>query len=402
MGQSSRGFTTLHDSLENVLLKPLRESRCAQSAIFIDACATEIHEAADSRDLLSDMKPAEFAEFVKNTQYSAAFFACSPEEKSYSSPKLKSGVWTYHLARALRGQEADAIYNDKFITGTSLQDYLLGAVRKFTREEFVRKSAVQTPYAKINQNGTFILVELPEPATSTESPLIVPDFSEAYFSGEDTRPFRSFEAFTWKKRHTVPKEYSQSAAEWAQRLLSEDVAQELQEVAVQARKVLKLRSKDIDKPDSESGSGIVSTDVFRFEIEADQSHEDPGKTVVRREIRLRVPYSKLPADFDDIFSGTVDTFLVPVPGTKERYTELLDAIEVREGDSGHTSEGDQTKGTIDVRLKDGTQLHINTKLEIMKVKVSGAKGCLSIIEGLSESGLASIAGAPPRLIGKKR
>jgi hypothetical protein len=386
-------------SLEDVLLKPLRQSRCSQSAIFIDACATEIHED-DSRDLLADMKPDEFAKFVKNTQYSAVFFACSPEEKSYSSPKLKGGVWSHHLARALRGEEPAAIYNERFITGESLQNYLLAAVRKYTREEFVRKAAVQTPYARINQNGTFILVELPEPAANDGKPLLVPDFSDAYFSGEETRRFKSFEAFTWKKGHSVPTEYSASAAAWARRLLSDDVAQELQEVAVQARKILKVRSKDIAKQE-DTGSGSVATDVFRFEIEADQNREDPSETVLRREIRLRVPHTKLPADFDDIFPGTVDTFFVPVPGTKGRYTELLDAIEVREEDTGASSEGDQTKGTIDVRLEDGTQLLIDTEREIMMVKVLGASGCLSVIEGLSDSAVASIAGTPPKLIGKK-
>jgi hypothetical protein len=40
----------------------------------------------------------------------------------------------------------------------------------------------------------------------------------------------------------------------------------------------------------------------------------------------RVPHAKLPKDFDDIFPGTIDTFFVPVPGTRERYSELLDAM----------------------------------------------------------------------------
>jgi hypothetical protein len=387
-------------SIEEVLLRPLRESRCQQSAIFIDACATEIHEEPDSRDLLADMKPDEFREFVKNTRYSAAFFACSPEEKSYSSPKLEAGVWSYHLARALRGDEPEAIYNDKFITDTSLQNFLLKAVRKFTREQFVRKSAVQTPYATISQNGTFVLVELPEATASDESPLLIPDFSEAYFYGEETRSFKSFEEFTWKKKHTVPTERSASAAAWAQRLLSDDVARELQEVAVQARKILKVRSKDIDKRD-DNGSGSVATDVFRFEIEADQNHEDPAETVVRREVRLRVPHAELPKDFDDIFSGAIDTFFVPVPGTKGRYSDLLDAIEEWEEDAEVTSEGDATKGTIEVQLNDGSRLLIDTKRETMMVKVAGTDGCLSIINGLSNTGLANIAGSPPKLIGRK-
>jgi len=387
-------------SLEDVLLTPLRRSRVSQSAIFIDAGAAGIHQAPGAAEMLAGLKAEEFAAFVNESPHAAAFLACSSEESSYSSHKLQHGVWSHALARALRGEEPGAIHDGKYITATSLQDYLHTAVRQFTRTEFVRKAAVQTPYAEISQNGSFILVTLPEPAADARQALVAPDFSDAYFSGEDTRRFNSFKEFTWKKKHTVPTEHSASAAAWARRLLGEEVARELQEVAMQAREVLKVRSKDIEKVEG-TGSGTVATDAFRFEIEADQSAEDPGQTVVRRAIRLRVPHAKLPRDFDAIFPGAVDTFCVTVPGTKGRYAELLDAIEEWEAEAGARSEGDQTQGTIEIRLGGGTRLVIDTKHETMRVQVSGATGCLALIEGLGDGVLAGIAGAAPGLIGRK-
>ncbi|MGV1940982.1 caspase family protein [Agrobacterium sp. 22-211-1] len=382
-------------SVEEVLLAPLRQSRCKQSALFIDACSTEIFEDLPSRDLLSAMRKDEFIEFVKNTRYTATFLACSPEEKSYSSDKLKHGVWTYHLVRALRGEDPAAIMNDSYVTGTSLQDYLLAAVRKFTREEFSKK-AVQTPFAKIDHNGTFILAALPEPPVVDSDPIIKPDFANAWFVGEETREFRKLDGFTYTKKHTVPTELSPSASAWAARLLAPEVETECQHVALQARKVLKIKSKDIVKK-VHVGTGSVDTDIFRFEIEAMQNPDNPAEAVLRREIHLRS--TALPTDFDDVFLESVDTLIIPAPGMKGHYVDLLDQIEDREEDLGLSSEGNQTTGVIEIELQTGTRLRLDTKHETLTVKIPQALGCAQIIETLKNESFVSLAGSMPRLPG---
>ena len=382
-------------SVEEVLLAPLRQSRCKQSALFIDACSTEIFEDFASRDLLATMRNDEFTEFVRNTRYAATFLACSPEEKSYSSDKLKHGVWTYHLVRALRGEVPSAIWNDNYVTGTSLQNYLLEAVRRFTREEFSKKT-VQTPFAKIDHNGTFILVKLPEPPEVDSDPIISPDFANAWFVGEETRGFKQLDGFSYQKKHTVPIELSASAAARAARLLAPEVETECQHVALQARKVLKIKSKAFVKK-VHGGPGSVDTAIFRFEIEAIQNPDNPAEAVLRREIHLRT--TALPTDFDDVFLEGVDTLIIPVPGTKGRYVELLDQIEDREEELGLSSEGNQTTGVIDVQLQTGTRLLLDTKHETLSVKIPRALGCAQIIETLKNESFINLAGSMPRLPG---
>jgi uncharacterized caspase-like protein len=133
-------------SLEEVLLGPLRESKCQHSVVFIDACAAEFTDTLAPRDLVSSMSKREFQEFIKESIYTAAFFSCSEKEKSYPDFELKHGIWTYHLLKALRGEAPEAIVKDRWVTGDSLRDYLKEALRVFTRDKIVgRQSSGRTP-----------------------------------------------------------------------------------------------------------------------------------------------------------------------------------------------------------------------------------------------------------------
>jgi uncharacterized caspase-like protein len=76
-------------SLEDVLLTPLKNLPTVSSLVFIDACAAALKaDALPSRDVISDMTPAEFEALIRSTDHSGVFFACSPNEKAY--PTLPS------------------------------------------------------------------------------------------------------------------------------------------------------------------------------------------------------------------------------------------------------------------------------------------------------------------------
>ncbi len=154
--------------LDKVLLSPLKSSHCKKSLVFIDACATNFGDASMlSRDFVLGMHFAEFAEFVKSTEYRAAFFSCSPTQQSYSWPALKHGIWTYHLLRALRGEDKDAFEGDRHITGNSLQTYLARIVPTFIKNETDIK-ATQRPYAELAANGAFEILQVPESAVTVD------------------------------------------------------------------------------------------------------------------------------------------------------------------------------------------------------------------------------------------
>jgi uncharacterized caspase-like protein len=148
--------------LNEVLLSPLRNSACRQSLVFIDACASTLGETKiHGRSVVVGMQREEFAEFVKSTEYAAAFFSCSPTQKSYPSQKVGHGIWTHHLLRAFRGHEPGAFARDRRITGESLRDYLAISVPAFIREQTAIKDD-QNPYAVLAATGAFEIVHVPD------------------------------------------------------------------------------------------------------------------------------------------------------------------------------------------------------------------------------------------------
>jgi hypothetical protein len=148
-------------SLEEVLLKPLKEHQGVDSLVFIDACAADLKTSiVQGRDIVSDLTRGEFEALVQSTDHAAVFFACSPNEKAYPSDTLMHGIWTYHLIQALQGDAEDALDRYRFITGESLKNYLTVAVPAFIREN-TKIQVPQRPYAILSSNGPFSIRQVP-------------------------------------------------------------------------------------------------------------------------------------------------------------------------------------------------------------------------------------------------
>lgn len=151
------GATTV--CLDEVLLSRLKNGPCRKSLVFIDACASTF-VVPGARSVLQDMKRDDFDAFVQSTEYCGAFFSCSPAQQSYSSEKVKHGIWTYHLLKAFQGEDAAVFERDRLITGHSLQNYLTLRVPDFIAKQTEIKD-IQRPYAVLAANGTFEILDLP-------------------------------------------------------------------------------------------------------------------------------------------------------------------------------------------------------------------------------------------------
>lgn len=150
-------------SLEDVLLGPLKNQQGVSSIVFIDACAANLKtNLAQARDLIGDLTSNEFEALVRSTDHSAAFFACSPNEKAYPSDSLQHGIWTFHLIKALRGEVEDAFHRERWITGDSLRNYLAIAVPAFIRAN-TNIQGEQRPFAILGSNGLFGIHQVPPP-----------------------------------------------------------------------------------------------------------------------------------------------------------------------------------------------------------------------------------------------
>jgi hypothetical protein len=170
-------------SLEDVLLKPLKDQQGVDSLVFIDACAADLKTSLiQARDIVSDLTPNEFEALVRSTDHSAAFFACSPNEKAYPSDALHHGIWTYHLIQALQGDAEGALDRDRWITGDSLKNYLALAVPAYVRAN-TKIQGEQRPYAILSSNGPFGIHQVPP----SDAPKSVLPLSRAKIEDVETK-----------------------------------------------------------------------------------------------------------------------------------------------------------------------------------------------------------------------
>lgn len=175
------------------------------------------------------MDDVQFHEFVRDVEHVVAFFACSKNEKSHSSPALGHGIWSHHLLRALQGLEPKAAKKG-LITGYSLSEFLKDRIPRYIREN-TKITKHQTPYGLIGSSGDFLIRELPVTASSpADLTVIRPDFAAAFFRSIETRGFKALPGFSRAQKHTIPDRVSDSASGWAQRLLDAEVQKELQTV----------------------------------------------------------------------------------------------------------------------------------------------------------------------------
>jgi hypothetical protein len=143
-------------SLRKILLDPLQKSKCKHALIFIDACAQSFQEE-NERSQIFDINDEELMLLTNEFPNYATFLSCQAGQSSYSSDNLKNGIWTYHLTKALRGDVAEVLHSNKYITDRSLNDYLSINVARYTKEEL---GYDQNPKAILDSNGESIIVEI--------------------------------------------------------------------------------------------------------------------------------------------------------------------------------------------------------------------------------------------------
>ncbi len=107
-----------------------RECPAQKKILLVDTCQTVV---ADQIRWDSSPKPPEGM---------AVFFACAPNEASYEHPRLRHGVFSYHVLQGLDGA-ADS-NQDSIIDLGEITSYVSGRVREFVNVSF--ESAAQSPY----------------------------------------------------------------------------------------------------------------------------------------------------------------------------------------------------------------------------------------------------------------
>jgi len=104
------------------ILKQIDESECERAMLFLDACHSGATNLKSDRSVLDTMSGAEIKEYFAKAEHKICFAACKFNQTSISSGKLKHGIWTYYLLKALRGEVKVALQGGRDL---STADWLL-------------------------------------------------------------------------------------------------------------------------------------------------------------------------------------------------------------------------------------------------------------------------------------
>ena len=311
-------------SIKELLMDPIEKSDHNQSIIFIDSCASRIKDRFVDRNLVANLNKREFEEFVTIDNFTAIFMSCSPGEKSYPSSTLQNGIWTYHLANAIKGSTEVAVDRDRIITDRSLSEYLSIAIPKYITEK-TNIAGSQNPYAKISSKNTFAIIKLPEKTEeiNTDLPILRLNVAKILYYSNKIISVKSASGF--HHNHFAPKTHGGLQLSFIRSAFEEELKDEIQAVYRQGKEVLGLRRKDFTY-DVDKGSGHVDCSFFRYAIEIYQDDKKPDHAFVERYLTIRKPIEDLSSSFGDIFPKRFEKVKVPLKGDYE-FDDLVDTFE---------------------------------------------------------------------------
>lgn len=339
---SDTNFSETTLALKDILIEPLKESKCKKSLIFLDTCSKYISDEILSREAISNIEVKELDFLMRQSEYCGIYISCSPGEKSYSDDNLQHGIWTYHLLEALKGKEKKLLVDNKYITDVSLRDYLRRCVPKFISEKTDIKNS-QTPIANLLSSNSFIIHEVKkneEKSINNEFPVLDISHDVIKLINREVRSIK--EASGFKSSHWAPEKISKSGENFIRNSFFQETSDEIQNVYQKAKDILNLRRRDIIKEIAIEG-GLIKNEVFNYELTVSQNNSHPAYGQFDRELTIH-DYNLISTEFDEIFSVKLKSIFLTCNFSKVDYEDIVEKFEnMAESQNGRLEDDDREK-----------------------------------------------------------
>ena len=370
-------FSTTCVSLRDSVLDPLTETPCQRSLIFIDACAQNLKSGSGSRDVITDLNSKELKTFLSLDNYAAVYLSCAPGQKSYSAKALGHGIWTYHVLQAFRGEAVQAIGPENYLTDSSLKDYLSEAVPKYIRKK-TNISGIQKPMAMISASNTFALCQFEDTPTIIAAEFdftgvsFKPDFQ--YFSNTETRPFDHLPGFT-KSRHFIPDHVSSESGAFAERLLSDEIKEEMADYYKATKTKLGLKKRNIEYEHDR-----LDTDAFRFWFEVRQNPRDPEEIEIIRALSVRTEDEETQEAVSQVFGDIFDRYTCKINRLSSSFDDIVEFLEDIVEAHGGNLEEDERDQLAEYTAPNGIMLRFDLLDGSISVEKSSGQSFLDLYE----------------------
>jgi len=382
------GSTTI--DLNDVVIARMRASESTRALLFIDACAETMKKDVFSRSLILELSDVEIAAELEGEDYIGVFLSCSDGEKSHSSKAIGHGIFTWHLLRALRGEDPRALTQGRWLTDVSLRDWLRSEIRSFITTR-AKISGTQTPRAVLHSAHTFRIRHVPElPVVTADLADLRLTNTDVYLETTETGLIRSLPGFD-SRSHRVPKTLSGNVDAWIERLMKEGLEEELDDLLTSAKKALGFGRRD-GAAEWGDGGGDVDTPAFRFRILCDQDPDDPARWRVRRQLELRDGWKAKRNEIETAIVGfDLNRFVVTFDRRHASYDDVADALEALERQGGSFDER-KLERTL-TYSRDDLRIVIDFEAGTVELSVSGESN-LELAETARSVSLGWANGSP--------
>jgi len=263
------------------ILGYLKKSASKQNLLFLDCC----HSGFEPGDLIRDADATFLTDELKckyrNEEYCIGFASCKSDQVSISHPKLKHGVWSHFLLKAINGK-AGKIYEKGMLFNDKLQSYLNKEVAHFVKMNTPKKMD-QTPIVFGNHSDRFMIADLNNYFDEQDKKKKVSriSLSNVTLLSEEEGEVKSLPDFI-KGYHHVPNRFS-PVDSFIKKCGSPIIKNEIEELGEQIQNGMSYKRKQFDV-NIENGLGVIGTPDFTYSMEILQSNENPGEYILLRKL----------------------------------------------------------------------------------------------------------------------
>jgi hypothetical protein len=329
--KNGRNYITCHDtdlddladtsiSLQSIL-DVCGKSACKRIALFLDSCESGIAELPEIRGIYSEMSETELKDFFHGAEYRVCFASCKTSEYSYSSEKLKHGVWTYQVIEALQGNDALALEKGRYVTANSLQNYVAKELPRTLRAVF-SKPKVQTPWFHGSNTGDFLIADLRDVLKQRNA--VKPGFEQVkqvLMQFEESVDIDDLSGFSKKRGHHVPDDVNGATGRFVENISQQEVEGEIKKIFDRIRASMNYKRRDLT-----AESGRIVTPDFEFSVTCAQDPDHPRSALITRLLTNISPAIVENDGFNEVFKDSFDELTFDF-NKRISIKDLIDRIE---------------------------------------------------------------------------
>ena len=312
------------------LLETVSSCKCRRMILFLDAA----HEAApaklETKAIPSPLDDVQLESSIGRLQQAVCFVSCRHGETSHASVQNKHAVWTLHVLEALSGDAATAITNGRFVTASSLQQYLVQAVPRTLRTEFATP-ITQTPWIYGEVSDEFVIADLSSvlDRKRLETTPPMPRLDAVVLSAIKSQPVKHLSGF--KKSHRIPDSKNSNADAFIAGITEPTLQSDLEATFLTLKSAYQFKRLEIEKRGPADGAGVIATPFFEYSVSVELDSDDPTQVLWNRTISKISDPSQIFCDaFDRVFAGVFDTIEIST-GEPIDVTAVIDRIEQFDG-----------------------------------------------------------------------